>query len=297
MRKLALALALPLLLAACAGATSPGGVSRNLGAPAGAPTAADEAAKTGAGGAAGSVTGQTGSSSIVVNPDRQLIQTAKIDMRANEPWTVVERAANIATNLGGDVLSMTKTGSGENRNGFLSARVPVARFNDALKQIEALDAEVQTTNVSSQDVTEQFVDLEARLAAKKAEEARFMAILGRANTIDEILKVETALSSVRTQIEQLTGQMNSLKNRTEFSTISLSVSPATVVPVEPARVWDPAKTVARALAALAAMLQVFADLTIWLLVFAWIPVIALAIVFAATRMRRPTAPNAPTTPA
>ena len=297
MRKLALALALPLLLAACAGATSPGGVSRNLGAPAGAPTAADEAAKTGAGGAAGSVTGQTGSSSIVVNPDRQLIQTAKIDMRANEPWTVVERAANIATSLGGDILSMTKTGSGENRNGFLSARVPVARFNDALKQIEALDAEVQTTNVSSQDVTEQFVDLEARLAAKKAEEARFMAILGRANTIDEILKVETALSSVRTQIEQLTGQMNSLKNRTEFSTISLSVSPATVVPVEPARVWDPAKTVARALAALAAMLQVFADLTIWLLVFAWIPVIALAIVFAATRMRRPTAPNAPTTPA
>jgi hypothetical protein len=59
--------------------------------------------------------------------------------------------------------------------------------------------------------------------------------------------------------------------------------------------WDPAKTVGRALAALGAMMQVFADAIIWLVVFGWLPLLALAaVVFAGARMRRPAAPTAPT---
>src|SRR5439155_1131311 len=89
----------------------------------------------------------------------------------------------------------------------------------------------------------------------------------RASTIDEILKIDASLSNVRTQIEQLTGQINSIKSRTDFSTIVLTVSPAAVLPGEqPSSGWDPAKTFTRALAALGTMLRVFADFGIWLLV-------------------------------
>src|SRR5438094_78689 len=111
----------------------------------------------------------------------------------------------------------------------------------------------------------------------------------------EILKVDASLSNVRTQIEQLTGQINSIKQRTDFSTISMSIATIAVLPGDTTtKAWDPAKTVTRALAALGAMLQVFADVVIWLFVFGWLPLLALAAVVLVTRARRPAAPPAPT---
>ncbi|TMF65382.1 MAG: DUF4349 domain-containing protein, partial [Chloroflexi bacterium] len=96
----------------------------------------------------------------------------------------------------------------------------------------------------------QFVDLQARLGAKQSEEQRYLALLNRANTIDEILKVDASLANVRTQVEQLTAQINGIKSRTEFSTIVLSVTPLTPAPIDnTVKGWDPAKTLARALAA------------------------------------------------
>ena len=108
--------------------------------------------------------------------------------------------------------------------------------------------------------------------------------------------MDASLANVRTQVEQLTAQINGIKSRTEFSTIVLSVTPLTPAPIDnTVKGWDPAKTLARALAAFGALFQVFADLAIWALVFGFIPLVGLAIVAVATRGRR--APTAPTAPA
>jgi hypothetical protein len=295
MRKLALLIVAPILLvAACTqSASSPGASSRGgseVGAPA--PGAVDSAA--GFTGTAASAPDK-GIPTVVVSGDRNLILTAKIDMRSKDPWATSDRAQAIATGLGGDVLNLSQSGTADTRSASLTIRVPSTRFGDALQQLKSLEGEVQTSGVSAQDVTDQFVDLQARLTAKQAEEQRYIAILGRANTIDEILKVDASLGNVRTQIEQLTAQINSIKQRTDFSTISMSISTLSALPGDSTgKVWDPAKTVGRALAALGAMMQVFADVVIWLVVFGWLPLLALAVVVFATRMRRPTAPTAPT---
>src|SRR5438445_4636404 len=295
MRKLALLIAAPLLLAtACSGASSAPTAQSRGGSEAGAPVP----------GAADSASGFSANSgnapvksipTVVVSGDRNLILTAKIDMRTKDPWATSDRAQAIASGLGGDVLNLTQSGSGDTRSASLTIRVPSSRFADALQQLRTLDGEVQTSGVSAQDVTDQFVDLQARLAAKQAEEQRYLAILNRANTIDEILKVDASLSNVRTQVEQLTGQINSIKQRTDYSTISMSIATIAVLPGDTTtKTWDPAKTVTRALAALGATLQVFADVVIWLLVFGWLPLLALAAAVFVTRARRPTAPPAPT---
>jgi hypothetical protein len=298
MRKLALLIAAPLLLAACAqSASAPGGTTAQgrgseVGMPVPAP-AVDAAA--GYGGSPASAPNQ-GIPTVVVSGDRNLILTAKIDMRSKDPWATSDRAQAIANGLGGDVLNLSQSGTADTRSAILTIRVPSSRFGDALQALKSLEGEVQTSGVSAQDVTDQFVDLQARLTAKHAEEQRYLAILNRANTIDEILKVDASLANVRTQIEQLTAQINSIKNRTEFSTISMSISTLSVLPGDTTgKVWDPAKTVGRALAALGAMMQVFADAVIWLIVFGWLPLLAFAAVVFAARMRRPAAPPAPTT--
>lgn len=294
MRKLALLIAAPLFLAACTqSASAPSSVGRTEeGAPAPVPAAT---AAAGWGGSAASAP-KPGLPTVVVNADRNLILTAKIDMRSKDPWATSDRAQAIASGLGGDVLNLSQSGSADTRSASLTIRVPSTRFGDALQALKSLEGEIQTSGVSAQDVTDQFVDLQARLTAKQAEEQRYIAILNRANTIDEILKVDASLGNVRTQIEQLTAQINSIKQRTDFSTISMSITTLSALPGDTAtKVWDPAKTVGRALAALGAMLQVFADALIWLIVFGWLPLLAFAAVVFAARMRRPAGPAAPTT--
>src|SRR5881397_2863022 len=196
MRKLALLIAAPLLLVtACSAAgTTTQGRSSEGGAPA--PAAVDSV--SGYSGNAASAPDK-GIPTVVVNADRNLILTAKIDMRSKDPWSTSDRAQLIATSLGGDVLSLSQTGSGENRSASLTMRVPSSRFSEAIRHLKDLDREVATSAVSAQDVTDQFVDLQARLAAKQSEEQRYLALLGRANTIDEILKIDASLSNVRLQ--------------------------------------------------------------------------------------------------
>ncbi|CAN5200523.1 DUF4349 domain-containing protein [soil metagenome] len=221
-----------------------------------------------------------------LDPARALILTANIAMRAQDPWAVADRAQAVAVSLGGDVVGLSQSGTAEQRTASLTLRVPSDRFNDALRQLRDLrEVEVVSSNVESKDVTDQFVDLEARLRAKHAEEQRYIALLARADKIEDILRIDQALASVRTQIEQLTGQVNSIKSRTQFSTIGVSVTPlATTIP--PAGVYDPAKTAERALAALLATFRVVADAAIWVLVFGWIPLLGLIAALALSRVRR-----------
>ena len=223
-----------------------------------------------------------------LDPTRALILTASISMRASDPWSAADRAQSIASSLGGDVMSLSQSGTGEQRSASMTLRVPADKFNDALRALRSLsDVEVLSSSVDSKDVTEQFVDLEARLRAKQAEETRYLALLARADKIEDILRIDQSLNAVRTQIEQLTGQLNSMKSRTTFSTISVSVTPAGLAPLTDPKVYDPTRTVERAIAALGIMFRVVADLTIWLLVFGWIPLLVLAAAVAARRFRRP----------
>jgi hypothetical protein len=236
---------------------------------------------------------ENGIPTLVTNPSRNLILTANVAMKTQDPWATADKARAIATGLGGDILAMSQTGQGENRSALITVRVPSDRFDEALRQLKLLDGEVLTSNVDAKDVTDQFTDLQARLVAKQAEEQRYLQLLPQAKTVDETLKIDAALGNVRVQIEQLQGQINLIKNRTEFSTITMSITPVVTVPAETGGVWDPAKTFAKAIAALSVFFKFAADLAIWALVFGWIPLIALAVLLAATRMRRPgvTAPT------
>ncbi len=298
-------LAIPaLLLAACAGsgatalpAASAGPADRGaLTAPGYAvPEPASVDAKRAQSGPGGE---QTGPGSIPVpqafDPERALILTASVSLEAKDPWSVSDQIQAIAAGLGGDVLALAQSGSGDRRTATLTVRVPQAQFNDALRRIRDIaDVEVLSSNVQGQDVTDQFVDLQARLAAKQAEEQRYLALLARADRIDDILKIDATLSQVRTQIEQLTGQINSIKARTTYSTITAQVSPIGLpVPTIEPSAYDPSKTAQRAFAALAAMMRGVLDVAIWALVFGWLPLLALALALLVSRTRSRPAPTA-----
>ena len=227
---------------------------------------------------------------VAFDSDRALILTAAVALRATDPWQISDRAQAVAVALGGDVIGLSQSGSGDKRSATLTLRVPAARFNDALRQLRDLDAEVVSSNVDGKDVTDQFVDLQARLRAKQAEEQRYLALMSRADKIDDILKLDNVLAQTRTQIEQLTGQVNSIRTRTQYATISVSVATATVViPPTPVTGWDPARSAALAVAALTALLRVAADLAIWALILGTVPALMALVLWAVVRRQRRTA--------
>jgi len=280
-------LAIPLLLlvtllsAACAGAGST--ASGPVAVPA--PGAVSDASK----GNIPTIQGTAPAEGIpsLAAADRDLIVTANVAMKSDDPWQTADAAKNIALGFGGSLLGLNESITNDRRSANLTMRVPANRFDDAVAALKKLDGEVLSSSVNANDVTDQLVDLDARLTALRAEESRYLQLFASAKTVDEMLKVQVALSQLRQQIEQLAAQQKTTKDRVAFSTISLSVA-STAEPVVPGpqTKWDPSRTFATAIAAFATLLRFGADLAIWAMVFCGIPLLILASVFVATRGRR-----------
>jgi hypothetical protein len=103
-------------------------------------------------------------------------------------------------------------------------RVPSDTFEDSVAAIKDLAVRVDRESINGQDVTEQYTDLEARLRSAQAQEEQYLVILDKAVTVQDILAVQQYLQNIRYEIESLQGQIDSLGNQTEYSTISVSLS-------------------------------------------------------------------------
>ncbi len=110
----------------------------------------------------------------------------------------------------------------------LEIRLPAAHFDEFLAEITKGIARFDEKSINVTDVTEQFVDLEARLKTKKELEKRYLALLAKANTVTEILEIEREIAQLRGDIEAMEGRFKLLKNQISFSTIRVEFYVTTV---------------------------------------------------------------------
>lgn len=111
-------------------------------------------------------------------------------------------------------------------------RVPARKFDDIIKRIEKL-GDVLHRNVSAEDVTEQFMDMEVRLKNARAVRDRLQQLLEKATKVEESLSIEKELTRVGTEIETLEGKLKYLRDRVMFSTITVSFQPKQSDTVKP----------------------------------------------------------------
>lgn len=135
--------------------------------------------------------------------------------------------------LGGYVASSSES-VGTDSTGNLTLRVPVASFDALVAQAKQLGMALSLTT-TGQDVTAQYVDLQARITALQAARSQFEQILARAQSIGDILSVESQISDVQTQLEQLQGQLNVLSDQADYSTLTVQLSEAGKPPPVPPR--------------------------------------------------------------
>lgn len=134
-------------------------------------------------------------------------------------------------------------------SGAVTVRVPVGSFEAMVSFVRTLGTPTSVTT-SGQDVTNSYVDLQARIASLQAARTQFEQIMARATSIGDILSVESQINDLQTQVEQLQGQLNVLTDQTSYSTLTVNVSeqpkPGVVVrPPRPAsglsQAWDHAR--------------------------------------------------------
>jgi len=112
------------------------------------------------------------------------------------------------------------TAIGTNPYATLTVRVPESSFDAAVKRFAAL-GDVQSVSTSSEDVTSQYVDLQARLRHYRAVESRLVDFLAATNNVNQMLAVQDRIDNVQLTIEQLSAQLKSLRETTTYGTLTI----------------------------------------------------------------------------
>lgn len=156
--------------------------------------------------------------------DRQIIRTATVSIETDTVSRNFEDIGTIATGAGGFVASSSFGTQDDRQIASITVRVPGDRYQDVLQQLRRI-GEVKSEQASSNDVTEEFTDLQSRLRNLEASEQRYLDLLGRAENINDILTVQDRINITRAEIEQVQGRINLLGNQTELATITVHLAP------------------------------------------------------------------------
>ncbi len=164
--------------------------------------------------------------------DRKIIMVATIDLNVDDVARGFEDVSTIATGAGGFVASSSFGHNGDNQTASVTIRVPSDKYQDTLDRVRKL-GDVRDAQSSSNDVTEEYTDLQSRLRNLKATEDQYILLLGRANDIGEVLQVQDRLNSVRSEIEQVQGRINLVEHQTDLATITVHLDPPVVSTTKP----------------------------------------------------------------
>ncbi|HKI18207.1 MAG TPA: DUF4349 domain-containing protein [Isosphaeraceae bacterium] len=205
---------------------------------------------------------------------RKIIYDAQIDLIVESVDAVAKKVAGLVQDARAYIAEQNVTGSpGSQRSMRWRIRVPVEQFESLVASIVLL-GETERNNRTSQDVTEQYYDIEARIKNKRVEEQTLNKILQeRSGKLEDVLKIEIELSRVRGEIEQLEGKIRVLENLSSLATLTLNVRErekyappppvAADFPTQISRTWN---------ASLLSLVNLGKSLLLWAVNWAvWIP--------------------------
>lgn len=190
----------------------------------------------------------TAPESVDAIAEARIVKTGSVDMTTKDVNEAIVDIGLLATSQGGFIQSsaLSENEVGE-ITGYVTVRIPSDIFEQTMNGIKAFGIHVNTESTTGEDVTAQYIDIEARLSAAQAQEDQYLIILEDATTVGEVLAVQEHLSIVRSEIESLQGQLTYLADRTDLSTISVSLTEETTAGTAGDTKFDPLRDANRAI--------------------------------------------------
>jgi Domain of unknown function (DUF4349) len=168
---------------------------------------------------------------------RLIVRTGQASIEVDSLEPSMAELRRIVQRVGGFVADASvQSGRNQLRSATLELKVPAARFDDLTQGLEPL-GRLQFVNVGAEDVSEEFVDLSARVANGRRLEDRLVELLRtRTGKLQDVLSVERELARVREEIERMEGRLRFLKTSAQLSTLSVNLyEPAPIVASYPGR--------------------------------------------------------------
>lgn len=199
--------------------------------------------------------------------DRKIIKNGSIVMVVEDLDEALAEVQQIKTTLNGYVENLSDNGVDNSRTVYITIKVPVAQFDSAMEQIKNVGDEVQRSNVTTDDVSAQYTDLESQLRNLEATEEQMLTIMKRATKISDILDVQNELNTVRGNIEQIKGQLKYFDRHTQYSsiTVTMSLVPENISLQE--EKWRPVAVIKDAFGAFVGILEATFEVLVWLVMF------------------------------
>ena len=211
--------------------------------------------------------------------ERKIVTNVDMNVRVDDVNGAMELVTDLVDTSGGFVVSVSRTEDEDESFAFMSFRVPSNNLEVTLSRVRDISERVERENRSSQDVTTEFVDIEARLGNLRAAEQQLMVLFERSGKVSDVLEVQRELTNVRGQIESLQGRLNYLSQTTATSLVSVWFHPTTsTAPIsDPA--WSPSETARGATRGLAAFGRWSADVAITVAIFSpvWVPIVVIVL--------------------
>jgi len=198
--------------------------------------------------------------------ERLIIRNAALDLVVPDTEEAVDEISDLVDELDGYIVESNTYKYDEGLRAHLSLRVPAESLDSALEQIRDLATDVRRENISGQDVTEEYVDLQSNLRHLEATEDRLLEFLEEAEDTEAALEVYDRLQNIQAEIERVKGRMQYLKQSAAMATIMLDITPDALA--QPIQVggWHPEGTLRNAFESLIKVLQFLVDALIVIVV-------------------------------
>ena len=163
--------------------------------------------------------------SSISNSDKRIQRNANLNIEVKSINESIDKLNNIISSFGGEIISSNKGGFDYGQPyANIRLRVLSENLDSVLIEFKKLSSKVISENIYTNDVSEEFIDIEARLKIMKSTENRFNDLLSKSEKIEEIIQVEKELMRIRGDIESLEGRLNYLTKTTDTSEINLNLN-------------------------------------------------------------------------
>jgi Domain of unknown function (DUF4349) len=210
---------------------------------------------------------------VVSRPDLLIIKTGSLSLQVAGIDAALAGASDVVTSLGGYAAGSDRQGDGDAPTASVTYRLPAASWEPAFERLSGLAQKVLGEHSATKDVTGEVVDLGARITNLRVTERALQTIMDRATEIKDVLTVQSELTKVRGQIEQLAAQKAHLEQQAAYSTLQVTFSLKAPDPVTIEQAgFDPQTEVDAASATLVGVLQDVAVAGIWFGIV-WLPIL------------------------
>jgi hypothetical protein len=163
--------------------------------------------------------GDSGTSGI----ETKIIKTAYMTIEVKDVPGSVEALKNLSSRMGGYLSSTNiQTGYNNRLSGSVILRVPAIEFDTTITEVKAIGT-VKSASTQGQDVTEEYVDLQAQKISDQNQLAQYNEIMKKAIKVDDVITVQQQIDRVQTDLNRLEGRLKYLDSRVDFSTITVNL--------------------------------------------------------------------------